>query len=75
MKYLGIILDNKLKGKSHINELPKQLSRAVGLIYKFSNCCKSPILTSFYFSLFNSHLSYGLAVYLTHIYLMVSRFI
>ena len=40
----------------------KNLSRAVGLIYKANNFCKPPILRSLYFSLFNSHLSYGLVV-------------
>ena len=62
MKYLGIIYYNKLNWKAHINELSKKLSCSVVLIYKINNFCKPPILWSLYFSLFNSHLSYGLDV-------------
>ena len=60
IKYLGLILDNKLIWKAHIAELSKKLSRAVGLLYKVR---PPTVLRSLYFSLFNSHLSYGLAVW------------
>ena len=53
IKYFGIILDNMLDWKSHITELSKKLSRAVDLLYP----------RSLYFSLFNSHLSYGFALW------------
>ena len=39
IKYLGIILDNKLNCKAHTIELAKKLSRAVGLLYKIRNFC------------------------------------
>ena len=63
IKYLGIILDNKLNWKPHITELSKKLGRAVGLLYKVRQYCTPSTLRSLYFSLFNSHLSYGLAVW------------
>ena len=63
IKYLGLILDNKLNWKAHINELSKKLSRAIGLLYKVRNFCKTSTIRSLYFSLFNSHLSYGLVVW------------
>ena len=63
IKYLGLILDNKLSWKYHIAELSKKLSRAVGMLYKIRQFCPTSVLRSLYFSLFNSHLSYGLVVW------------
>ena len=63
IKYLGLILDNRLNWRAHITELSKKLSRAIGLIYKIRNFCSFSVLRSLYFSIFNSHLSYGLAVW------------
>ena len=63
IKYLGLILDNKLDWKGHITELSKKLSRAVGLLYKIRNLCPTSVLRSLYYSIFNSHLLYGLVVW------------
>ena len=63
IKYLSLILDNKLDWKSHISELSKKLSRALGLLYKIRDLCPLSVLRSLYFSIFNSHLSYGLVVW------------
>ena len=63
LKYLGLILDNKLSWKWHVAELSKRLSRAVGMLYKIRHYCPKSVLRSLYFSIFNSHLSYGLVVW------------
>jgi len=63
IKYLGIILDSRLSWKHHVNELCKKLGRTLGMIYKVRHLCTPSVLRSLYFSLFNSHLSYGLSVW------------
>ena len=63
IKYLGIILDSGLTWKHHINELCKKLGRSLGMLYKTRKLYNENILRSLYFSLFNSHASYGLAVW------------
>ena len=56
IKYLGLNLYNKLSWKFHIAELSKKLSRSVGL-------CPITILRFLYYSLLNSHLCYGLLLW------------
>ena len=63
VKYLGIILDDRLTWRIHINELCKKLGRTVGMLFKLRHQCNKRILRSLYFSLFESHLSYGLPVW------------
>ena len=41
----------------------KKLNRAVGIIYKIRSDCTQKVLLSLYYSLFHSHLSYGLSVW------------
>ena len=63
IKYLGLILDARLSWKYHIIELTKKLNRAVGIIYKIRPDCTQNVLLSLYYSLFHSHLSYGISVW------------
>ena len=63
VKYLGIILDSRLTWKIHIDELCKKLSRTVGMFFKIRYQCNKKVLRSLYYSLFESHLSYGLPVW------------
>ena len=63
IKYLGLILDSRLTWKDHINELSKKLNRSVGMLYKTCDFCPTSILKSLYYSIFNSHASYGLPVW------------
>ena len=62
IKYLGLILDPNLRFNHHIFELEKKLNRGVGLLYKLRRLkCNTQILKTIYFSLFQSHASYGLS--------------
>ena len=63
IKYLGIILDQRLAWSHHINELAKKLNRTLGLVYKIRENCTRDVLRSLYFSLFHSHLTYGIPVW------------
>ncbi len=63
IKYVGVILDPFLSWKHHINELTKALNRTIGMIYKIRQNCTKSVLLSLYFSLFHSHLSYGLSIW------------
>ena len=63
VKFLGILLDENLSWKFHINELSKTLSRTVGIFYKIRHFCPSDILRILYYSLFYSFLSYDISVW------------
>ena len=63
MKYLGVLLDNKLSWKFHIAKLSKKLSRAMGMLYQMRNLFNIETMKSIYFSLFDSHLIYGISVW------------
>ena len=63
IKYLGVILERNLSFASHISELCKKLSTAVGMLYKMKNLCSASTLKTIYHSLFHSHMSYGILIW------------
>ena len=64
LRYLGVILDDKLSWKYHIHELAKKLSRATGVINRLKeNSVPNSALLSVYFAIFQSHLNFGLSVW------------
>ena len=71
IKYLGIILDQRLSWRDHINELSKKLGRAISMLYKARHFCTLHVIKTLYYSIFNSHITYGLPVwgYANDIYL------
>ncbi len=63
IKYLGIIMDDRLNWKHHITELSKVLNKSIGIIFKMRILCPQHVLLSLYYSLVHSHLSYGACVW------------
>ena len=63
-KFLGVIVDDKLKFKNHIDYISKKISKSIGIIYKLSKL-KMPfkVLKQLYYNLIYSHLSYNVCSY------------
>ena len=59
-KYLGVILDNKLSWKEHIEYLITKLSQAAGVIYKLRDCLPLKAKMLIYDSLAASYLRYSI---------------
>lgn len=59
-KYLGVILDENLNWKPHIQYLHKKLSRSVGIIAKMRHYIDRKNLIALYYVFFHSHLLYGI---------------
>ena len=57
--FLGIIFDEHLSWKSHIDALRVKLSRAIGVLNRLKNFLPNHILRFIYFALIHSHISYG----------------
>ena len=63
IRYLGLIMDDRLTWKYHISELTKKLNKSIGIIFKIKKLCSQRILMSLYFSLVHSYLNYGACVW------------
>ena len=63
VKFLGILLDENLSWKFHIDELSKKLSMTVGIFYKIRHFYPSDILQILYYSLYYSFLSYAISIW------------
>lgn len=62
-KYLGVWLDSEMKWTEHITRLTSKLAQVAGLFRKMSNYIPERTKRSLYFSMFHSHLVYGIAVW------------
>ena len=62
-KYLEIIIDNKLKYRSHLTQLRTKLSQLRYVTYKIKPLINVSAAKSFYYSMVESKLSYGLLVW------------
>ena len=82
VKYLGIlgIINSQLTFTHHINELVKQISRGIGILYKLKPFVTPKILKSVYYAIIYPFLLYGITVwgpacntYITPIYISYKK--
>ena len=66
-KFLGILFDENLTWKCHINMLTNKLSKVIGLLNRLKHVYPQNALLSIYHYLFASHLNYGLLLWGTHV--------
>ena len=59
LKYLGVLLDNKLSWKPHVQKVKTQLSRACGILSKLKHYTLPPVLKVVYNSLIHPYLNYS----------------
>ena len=63
VKYLGIILEEHLKWKKHLQTIQQKLSRANGMLSKIRHYVSKEAIRMIYFALFHSHLAYGCQIW------------
>ena len=62
-KYLGILIDNKLSWKQHINHVNLKVPKGLTILYKLRNYVSEQILRMLYFSIIQPHIDYGLLIW------------
>ena len=62
-KFLGIIIDNKLTWLPHVENLHKKLKSATGTLRRIRHNIPKENYKSLYFSLFESHMNYGITLF------------
>ena len=62
-RYLGVLLNDKLKFDSHLTFLESKLSRSVGIISRLSGYLPTKTLLTSYYSLVHTHLLYALPIW------------
>ena len=63
VKLLGVLVDEHLSWKFHINEVCKKLSRTTGIFYKVRHYVPLQILICLYNSLLSSFHNYGIIIW------------
>ena len=63
MRYLGIIIDNKLKFSKHVNDVCLKLSRLQGVTYVLSSFIPQGTLLNLYHSLIQSLITQNIIIW------------
>ena len=62
-KFLGVTIDENLNWNSHIKKLSKKLSCSAGILNLIKDNIPEELHKNLYYTLFESHLSYGITVW------------
>ena len=62
-KYLGVMFDDKLTWKHHVEYVVGKLSRSLGILYRVNNLLPRDTLRTLYFAIFHCHLFYGISLW------------
>ena len=65
-KYLGMIMDEHLTFKNHMDTVKLKLNRANGLLAKLRHYVNSTLLRTIYIPIFELHLRYGCQLWGKH---------
>ena len=57
-KFLGIIVDDQLKWKQHIDYIKNKISKSIGIIYKARNYVNTHTLRNLYYTFVYPYLIY-----------------
>ena len=66
--FLGIMMDENLTWKSHIEMVGKNISKLTGILYKLKNIFPENVLFVLYNSLILLYINYGLLLWGVHVY-------
>ena len=57
-RFLGVIIDDKLKFNLHINAITKKISKSIGVLYKLRQYVPNTTLLSVYRCIIECHINY-----------------
>ncbi len=60
VKYLGVLIDNKLNWKTHVQQTNLKISKGVGVLARLRHFVSKDILISIYNAFIQPHINYGL---------------
>ena len=63
IKFLGVIVDENLNWKNHIDLVHNKISKSVGILYRASKLLNLSCLKSIYFALIHSYINYANAAW------------
>jgi hypothetical protein len=62
-RYMGVVIDDKLKWTSHIDQLYSKLIKFTSIFYKLRSALPEQVLKQIYFAFIHSRILYGIELY------------